>query len=218
MSRFSRRNWWVPLLAAKALKAGPGTLSVGTGLPGETAFEFIASVSQNGSYFSVTGYLTAVAGLAEAMLFTDPVIRSQTTARFTFSATANLVSRNVLGVMFVLDEAGSFTISYSEAANGMPTNIASGSMTLQTSVQVTSAFAGSQSPGKGNFRANGELVRTANQSFTLGGISYEFGDANQPWLLTAAGDGTLTDPNTPVSSIVLGGSSVVGPPPATPRR
>ena len=115
-----RRKWWVPLLAAKALKGAPGTLGVATGQPGETAFEFISTVNQNVSNFSAIGYLTAVSGLPEAELFTDPVIRSQNTARFTVSVSAKLVSRNVLGVMFVLDEAGTFAVSYNETAGVAP--------------------------------------------------------------------------------------------------
>lgn len=211
MSRFSRRNWWLPLLAAKSLKGAPGVLNIATGQPGETAFELIASINQTGGSFSVRGYLTAIGSLPETVLFTDPVIRAQDTARFTLSATANLVSRNMLGVMFALDEVGTFTISYSEIAGVAATDIVTGSMTLQTSVQVTSPFSSAQAPGKGNFRANGKLVRTATQIFTLGGVAYEFGDANHPWLITAAGDGTLTDPNAPVSQIILAGSAAVGP-------
>jgi hypothetical protein len=211
MNRFSRRSWWLPLLAAKALKGAPGTLGVAAGQPGETAFEFIATVNQNGANFTATGYLTAVSGLPEALLFTDPVIRSQATARFTVSVSAKLVSRNVLGVMFVLDEAGTLTVSYSETAGVAPVAIVTGSLTLQTSVQVTTQFTSAQSPGKGNFRATGEVVRTATQIFTLGGVPYEFGDVSHPWLITAAGDGTLTDPNAPVAQIVLGGSALVGP-------
>jgi hypothetical protein len=213
MKGFRRRKWWVPLLAAKALKGAPGTLGVATGQPGETAFEFISTVNQNVGNFSAIGYLTAVSGLPEAELFTDPVIRSQNTARFTVSVSAKLVSRNVLGVMFVLDEAGTFTISYNETAGVAPVAIVTGSITLQTSVQVTAQFTSAQSPGRGNFRATGEVVRTATQIFTVGGVPYEFGDITHPWLITAVGDGTLTDPNAPVSQIVLGGSAFVGPKP-----
>jgi hypothetical protein len=213
MSEFSRRKLWVPLLAAQAVRGADGALGVATGQAGETAFEFIASASQNGSNFTATGYLTAIAGLPETALFTDPVIRSQNTARFTFAATAQLVSRNVLDVLFVLDEVGTFAISYSENAGGTPPAIATGSVQLQTTVQVTTKFSSAQSPGKGNLRATGEFVRTATQVFTLGSIRYEFGDTTHPWLITAVGDGTLTDPAVPVSQITLAGSATVGPRP-----
>jgi len=218
MNQFSRRNWWIPLFAAKALMAAPDTFGVATGQLGETAWEFVATANQDGGDFSVNGYLTAIGGLPEAVLFTDPVTRSQATARFTVTASLQLVSRNVLGVMFVLDEAGTFTVSYSETASATAAAIASGSISVQSSIQVTTQFTSEESPGKGNFRATGELVRTATQIFTLDGVPHEFGDASQAWLMTAAGAGTLTDPNAPVAQIVLGGSVAVGPKRAVPRR
>ena len=209
MKRFSRRMWWLPAIAAGSLK-GHDVPVVATGNPGEIVFEFIGTINQNGANFAATGYLTAVAGLPEKVLFADPVTRSHDSARFTFAAAATLVSRNVIRPMFVLDETGVITISYRETAGGMPVVVASGPVNLQSTVQVIAPFMSAQSPGKGNFRLTGEFVRTQTSSFELGGVNYEFGEARIPWLLTASGDGTLTEPNAPISQVVAAGNAVAG--------
>ena len=209
MNLSTRRSWWLPLLAARAAKAQEIPM-VAAGKAGETVFEFIATISQNGGDFSATGYLTAIAGLPESVLFTDPVIRSPQTARFSLSVTATLTARNVMQPMFLLDERGNATVQYSENAGGNPTIIASGPVTLQTSVQVTSPFVGSQSPGKGNFRLTGEIVHAESGSFLLGGVTYQFGAPRIAWIVNGAGDGTLTDPLTPVSMTVVVGNVVAG--------
>jgi len=201
--------WWLPAIAAGSLK-GRDVPVVASGSTGEIVFEFIGTINQNGANFAATGYLTAVAGLPEKVLFTDPVTRSQDSARFTFAATATLVSRNVIRPMFVLDETGTLTVTFRETAGGVPVAIASGPVKLQSSVQVTAPFMSVQSPGKGNFRLTGEFVRTHTSSFQLGGVTYEFGDARIPWVLTASGDGTLTEPNAPIAQIVAAGNAVAG--------
>ena len=208
MQRFSRRMWWLPFAAVKSMK-GQDVPTVAEGRTGETVAELIVTITQNGSNFAANGYVTAIAGLPEKLLFMDPVTRSQQTARFTFSLTAQLVSRNVITPVFVLHETGTATVSYSESGE-TPTVIAGGPVTLQSSVQVTSAFASATSPGKGNFRVTGEFVRTQSNTFTLGGVAYQFGDPRVVWIITAAGDGTLTDPMTPVSQAVAAGHVAAG--------
>ena len=81
MKQFSRRMWWLPAIAAGSLK-GQDVPVVATAEAGEPVFEFIGTIGQNGGSFIATGYLTAVAGLPEKLLFTDPVTRSQQSARF----------------------------------------------------------------------------------------------------------------------------------------
>jgi hypothetical protein len=92
----------------------------------------------------------------------------------------------------------------------LPVVIASGPVTLQSSVQVTAPFMSAQSPGKGNFRLTGEFVRMQTSSFQLGGVTYEFGETRIPWVLNASGDGTLTEPTAPISQIVVAGNAVAG--------
>lgn len=208
MQRFSRRLWWLPFLAARSME-GQEAPVVATGETGETVAEFIATIGQNGASFTATGYMTALAGLPEALLFTNPVTRSMQAARFTISVNAQLISRNIIKPMFVLDESGTATVSFSESGE-TPTVIATGSVTLQTSVQVTSAFVSATSPGKGNFRLTGEFSRKGPGAFTIEGVTYKFGDPTVPWILNATGDGTLTDPNTPISQVVAVGNVVVG--------
>ena len=209
MKLLSRRAWWLPLAAAQSMK-GQDVPTVAAGRVGETVLEFIATILQNGGSFTATGYLTSIAGLPEAALFTDPVTRSQQTARFLLSVTATLVGRNVLTPMFVLDETGTATVSYSESPGGYPTVIASGPVTLQSSIQVTSPFMSAQAPGKGNFRVSGRLVNEQLSSFTLGGVTFQFGEPQIDWIITGTGDGTLTDPSGPVAQVVAVGNVVAG--------
>jgi len=199
---------WVPLVAAAPLPGAGGVHQVATGQAGQTAFEFIGTISQNGGNFKMSSYITAIAGLPETALFTDPSIRSQATARFSFEVTAALVSRNVLNPIFAIDSTGQASISITEFVAGVPSEVTTGSVTVQTTIQATAAFT-PQSPGKGNFRASGQFIQSSPGSFTLGGVTYHFGSPNRVLLLTASGDGTLTNAQTPVSQIIVAGNAIV---------
>ena len=78
-------------LAAVAEAAGaPTPVAVGKG--GQTAYEFVGQVDQQGGSFTYYGYVTYVRGLEDPELFTIPgVDQSEATARFTFYASAQMV-------------------------------------------------------------------------------------------------------------------------------
>jgi len=178
--------------------------SVGTGRSGQTAWEFVGTIQQNGVDMTMSGYVTALAGLAETQLFTDPTVRSDATARCKFSATAKMTTRNVVSPLFVLNANATGKISCA-ANSGFagPTVVASFDTKYQTIVDVTAA-------GKGRFEATGETVRTDAQNFTLDGVTYRLGEANRLLRIQMTGDATLTDPSGPISTIVVAGRAVIG--------
>jgi hypothetical protein len=152
----------------------------------------------------MSGYLTAMAGLTEAQLYSDPNVRSADTARFKVTATGKMTSRNAVSPLFVLNSVATTTISFNPG--GLFTSastIATLNSELQTVVDVTA-------PAKGQFSGSGDYVRTTADNFTIDGVRYRFGEANRVLHLTMSGDGTLTDPAGPVSTIVVAGRAVIG--------
>jgi hypothetical protein len=121
-----------------------------------------------------------------------------------------MTSRNVVSPLFVLDAVASTSITFNASALFNPAqSIASANSTLQTVMHVISPFT-AQSPGRGLFTATGEQVRTTADNFTLDGVTYRFGEPNRVLRVTMVGDGLLTDPTGPISTITVAGTAVVG--------
>lgn len=199
-----RRTLLAGLVAAGPIMAAddPTAISVATGRNGQTAWEFIGAISQYGAVMNMTGYLTAIAGLNEAQLFDDANVRSADTARFRFSAEGKMTTRNVMVPLFVLNSVATGAISFRDGGMA-PVTIAELDSTYQTVVDVIAQ-------GKGQFSASGQSVRTTAENFTIDGISYRLGEPNRVLHVTMSGNGTLTDPSGPVSTIVVAGRAVIG--------
>src|SRR5438034_4337163 len=82
--------------AAYAQSAGAGSV-VGDAPDGANALEFLARSDQDGTTITHYGYLTHISDLPDESLFSSPVVRTEATARFTFSATTKLTARHLLG-------------------------------------------------------------------------------------------------------------------------
>jgi hypothetical protein len=202
----NRRTILAALASAAPMMAAddPTAVSVGTGRTGQTAWQFIGTINQTGADMTMSGYLTAIAGLTEAQLYHDPNIRSADTAQFKFTATGKMTVRNAAPPLFVLNSVATTTISVSPGGLfSSSSNIATLDSNLQTVVDVTA-------PARGQLSGSGDYVRTSAANFVIAGVTYRFGESNRVLHLTMSGDGMLTDPAGPVSTIVVAGRAVIG--------
>jgi hypothetical protein len=200
----------VPVILAgwQLLPAQAAPPQVGVGLANQNALEFIGRINQDGPDFVGYGYLTYVRGLSNAQLFTGTP--SETTARFTFVATATMTSRAILTEVFVINSLGNMTFYFDNSpsprnfndpdsfASGTP--IATASMRYQDILLV-------QAPDKGLAQGVAEVTQLTATPFTLGGTSYTLGQPNLLYRFSSLGNGTRTDPNPnfPRSFVLMAG-------------
>jgi hypothetical protein len=190
----------------------PGT-EVGVPPGGQNAFEFVGRADQDGSKFVSYGYLTRINGLAQSMLFTtsNPLSTTETTARFTYYATATLLTRNVISGVFVLDSVGMEVIYLNETAGARfsnPASFTSGTPIFTATIHYQDIL-NVQAPNQGIANGFGEVTQTGIAPFTLGGQTYHLGRQDLMLRTTTIGEGTRTDPLTPKAFIILSGNSVV---------
>jgi hypothetical protein len=218
----------VALVLASPLAAAPTAVAVGKA--GQTAYEFVGRVDQNGPSFTFYGYVTYVRGLADDQIFTQPgVDQSEATARITFYATTTMVRRAIVGGVFAVTSTGSYTVylgsggaSFDDASSFTRGQaLATTAIRFQNIINVQSGGSGGPpgprptGPGPGGAGAQaistgtgGSEQRTAS-TFTLGGKQYRFGRKGLDLRVFATGQGTLLDPVAPRSVILLAGSAAV---------
>jgi hypothetical protein len=199
----------VGLLPLRSAKAAP--LQVGIGTAGQNAFEFIGRVDQNGLDFTGFGYLTYIRDLDNTEIYTDSLSPSEDTARFTYVATATLTSRAILTDVFVINSQGTITFYFTESppdrsfddsasfASGTP--IATASMRYQD-ILLVRGF------NEGIATGVSELIQLNAPAFTLNSQSYQFGQSNLLYRLSTIGNGTRTNVDPPISSVLLAGNAV----------
>ncbi|MCA1603161.1 MAG: hypothetical protein LC776_16505, partial [Acidobacteria bacterium] len=85
---------------------------VGVAPDGANAWEFLARSDQDGMTITHYGYLTHISDLPDESLFSNPGIRTEVTARFTFSATTKLTARHLLGNIIATAAMGRLTIYF----------------------------------------------------------------------------------------------------------
>jgi hypothetical protein len=179
--------------------------------PGATAFEFIGRLDQEGAEFRAYGYVTFVRGLPDALLFTDPANRSEATARLTFTASATMTGRTILGNIFVVDAAGELQVHVQASPAGNferpasfagPSPVAVIGMRIQNILNV-------QAPDQGIATGETDSTQQSATPFTLAGMPYTFGRTGLRSRISFTGQGTRTDANLPRSFILLAGNAVV---------
>lgn len=184
---------------------------VGVAPDGANAWEFLARSDQDGMTITHYGYLTHISDLPDESLFSNPGIRTEVTARFTFSATTKLTARHLLGNIIATAAMGRLTIYFNPApgadftipasfANGQP--IATFSVRFQNILNV-------QSPDSGESIAVADLTQRQAHSFTLDGRNLRLGQHALRARLFATGQGTRTQVDPPKSSFLLGGNITV---------
>lgn len=214
-ARLSRRSALAGVSAAAltpaAARAQTGT-PAGVAPPGTNAFEFVGVVQQLGLDFTLTGYLTHLAGVDRALLFdgADPLARSEASARLLLTGSATGVARSILENLFVVNGEGSFAfhVGGPGASFGDPTTftaaqqVASGTVNVQDVINV-------QSPQQGIANAAGTMTVDTTGAFTLGDREVTIAAPGTQYRLWFTGQGTLRDPATLDAFILVAGNGVV---------
>lgn len=180
---------------------------VALGRPGETVVEFRGRISQRGGAgetFTSDGFLTAVAGLTSADLFTGspPAVG---TALFTVHAQGELTARVLDQSVHALDITGKLSV-YRRSAPGAdwsdPGSFTSGTVVARydlTLQDVLAVFA----PGQGLPTLTGELAQTAAGRVPGAG---RFGAPGTLLRMFATGLGELVDPVTLNAELEIAGN------------
>jgi hypothetical protein len=195
--------------ADAARKAG----EVGVARPLRSATRLVGRVDQRGKSFVAYGFLTVVAGLREAELFSsrgNPL--SEATAYFTFHATASLVQRSVIDDrVFVVDVVGRMR-HYYQASPGSsfdhPSSFARGKKIATSSIKLQDILS-TIAPNEGIPTIEGPVRQLSSARFRHGGRTRRFGHRGLRTRLFATGRATRTDPNAPVARLSIAGSTVV---------
>ncbi len=69
---------------------------------GRVAMEVVGQSLQDGDSLVSVGYVTHIAGVSDAQLFSDPAIRDEKHARLVFTDRSSVTARSVLQTLFVL--------------------------------------------------------------------------------------------------------------------
>lgn len=173
-----------------------------------TGIELLGEIYQDGGKLVAHGYFTMVAGFTREQVFFPGVDRNETTARFTFHATALLSGIHRRETVFVTSAGGALDIYLRDAPGGDFDNpaaftqgvkVASDEITLQSVLNVTA-------PNLGGIDLTGDFRRTLVQPFMLHGRTCMLGHKGLHSRLDGAGRGIRTDPVAPKSIVTIGGN------------
>jgi hypothetical protein len=201
------------MVAQVGVTEGVAATATGIGMvgPGQTAFTFVGRIEQNGTLADDVGYLTSIDGLDEGSLFSggDPLARNESTARFTYFATATLETRSIEGNLFITSGTARTTL-YFDATGGATfdtpasfkrgTAIANYESRWQDIVNV-------QAPNQGIATVVSDEAQISAAPFTLKGTEYAMGRRGISLHLSFSGQGTRTDPTLPRATILYGGAA-----------
>jgi hypothetical protein len=207
---------FVALVPAAAAAQSPSSLGESQG--GDSALEYIGMIEQTGSQFAAIGYLTHMKGLMPSQLFTGAV--SEATAKFTFSATAEIMNHAQVGSTISIGAPGQLSIYFNPAGGANfndPASFTQGTLIAVINLRffnVLSVIAPDLGMSSGSAHGWQETVT----SFVLDGQTYRIGVQGLTHNLTLSGKGVRTNPVTPASTTEFASSSVTtreAPPPPT---
>jgi hypothetical protein len=201
----------VAVLVCSTTTAAAKPLVVGNAQHGENVLELVGRSEQDGSAVTHFGYLTRIRGLPDDLLFSDPSIRTQATARFTFFATTTLTARHVLDNIIATAAPGTLTIYFNETPIGdfnIPGSFAAGTPIATFSARFHNVL-NVQAPDAGIISAVADLIQLGGDSFMLDGVRYRLGRRHLQGRLSANGQGTRTPQVEPPQSFFLWGGNVV---------
>jgi len=224
-----RRVFWVGLPATVGLAAA---LVVGVQLApaaergdasdqrlSQTSLEFVGRAEQAAASVTEFGYITHIAGVEDADLFSDPspAARNEKTAHLSFFATTTIAQRftvlppPAVPSLIDVDSAGTIAFYFSETPPARsfdtPASFASGTRVASHTVRlqdVIAALAGID-PSRGVVDGNGELCQLSVTPFRLGGEVRRLGRAGLLQNFSSHGWTTLSSPSPPQSSTQFGG-------------
>jgi hypothetical protein len=200
-------------MAGMPAGAAAGPAPVALPPAGQVSFSYVGRIEQNGVIADDFGYLTSIAGLDEAALFTgsDPLSRSEATARFTYFATARLTMRSVNGNLFATSGTAETTLYLNQQGGArfdQPTSFKRG-MAVATWTSRWHDIVNVQQPNRGIARAESDETQRSAHVFTLGGRQYVLGRAGLLSRLSFTGEGSRTEPAAPHATIVYAGEDTL---------
>ncbi len=195
-----------------------GVTAVGASIPQANGYEFIWRIDQNGPDFTGYGYLYFIDGLDATDLFSNPLMGNETTAHFTYYATATLSSRAILtdadrGI-FALDSVGLISFYYQPTPSATfsdPLSFAGGTQ-IATAEMRYQDILNVQGPNRGIAVGSGEFTVLSSTPFTIGTESYTFGSPGLIQYVSTFGEGRRTNAVIPISSVLLAGNAVTSRP------
>jgi hypothetical protein len=201
------------LVTATGPMAGAATTTaVGEVAAVQTSFTYVGQIAQDATLAVDVGYLTSVAGLDEASMFTDsdPLSRTEATARFTYFASAKLETRSVNGGVFVTSGTATTTLYFNDPGGATfddPTSFKSG-QAIATYESRWQDIVNVQAPNQGVATVTSDETQDSATPFTLAGTQYTLGHQGLTLRLAFTGEGTRTDPTAPKATILYGGGAV----------
>jgi plastocyanin len=198
--------------ATEEAPSGPPTI-VGGATDGNNALEFIGRLDQRGADLTIYGYLTRIAGLETADLFTDPdpANWNEGTARFTLFGAFQITGRATIDEQVIAVTAeGTATFFVNESGGGsfeVPESFLSGTQIAESNVRVHNVLSVYE-PEQGIANGDAALVWTSNDPFVLNGENFQLGRPDGKHRLTFSGLGTLEEPDEPRASFAVAGNSV----------
>jgi hypothetical protein len=187
--------------------ARPG---VGISRQGQTAVEYIGIIQQTGPAFTAIGFLTHIDGLEPADLFTNPAAPSAATARFTFSASAGLVSAAQVGSVTQIVALGPLRIFFNEAGGAdfaTPSSFEAGTEIAAYDVRFHNVLA-VIAPNQGVAHATADAVQTSAEPFSIGERSARLGRRGLDQRITFFGGARRTQESPPISTTEFAASGV----------
>ena len=216
----------VAALLVSAQLAPAAAPDVGLARDGRPALEFVGRVQQVGPAFTTFGYVTHVAGLEDAAIFSNPspTARNEQTARLTFSGTATLAQGftvpSLSGVpsTFDADSMGDLTIFFSAAPPSgrsfdVPSSFSAGAAGVATySVHFQDSVAAlvGIDPMRGVVDGWGEFCQQQRNSFTLDGQTQSLGRSGMLLLVSTHGWSVRTSPQGPQATTTFAGRATLG--------
>ena len=198
----------VPATASAASAAR--AVRVGVAPEGREAIGVIGTILQNAGQLTGFGYVTHVAGMTPADLFTNPASRGAATARLRWHSEVTVSTLDVKPQLFFGTGAGRLRLFFSAdggAVEGQPDTFATGTLVAR----YTGTFRNVQivyAPDHAVTEITGELVQRESRVFTIGPTARRLGRNRSMQLLVASGPATRTEPTIPQSTrYVAGGIS-----------
>jgi hypothetical protein len=186
---------------------------------GGSSVEFVGRAEQNFLSISIFGYVTHVVGLDDASLFTttNPLLRSETNARISFTATTTVnqafqvLPRPAVSSLFDTDSTGTLTFYFTESPSGRtfadPSSFGTGAAIATYDLRfqdVVAALVGVD-PNRGVVDSNGQLCQQTATPFRLAGDTHRLGHPGAQQNVFTHGWTVRTNSNPPQSFTHFGG-------------
>jgi hypothetical protein len=197
-------------LVVPATASAAKTVRVGVAPTGREAVGVIGTILQDARQLTGFGYVTHVAGLKPADLFTNPGARGAATARLRWHAEVTVSTIDVMPELFYGTGIGRLRVFFSAtggAVDGQPDTFATGKLVARSTgtfrnVQIVYA------PDHAVTEITAALTQRESHPFTIGGTAHRLGRDKSLQLLVASGPATRTEPTIPRSTrYVAGGIS-----------